>query len=167
MSDVHTEHCCLTHGCKYGNVDNECTVVSGEEKQSYPCENCEIDELSSVEKKEAVMKEITFFICSPTYIRNRWFHGPHIGMYLRRTRRVIDDNVVETIDIANVEVDEAHQGKGIFTEYLSVIESLAIWNHLTVYMENILNPKLAEFMFKRGYIRPDKIRDVCVYKKFL
>ena len=37
--DVHTEHCCLVHGCKYGNA-YKCTVMSCREKQSYPCEDC-------------------------------------------------------------------------------------------------------------------------------
>jgi hypothetical protein len=36
--DVHTEHCCKVHGCKYG--DETCSVVTGLKKQSYPCENC-------------------------------------------------------------------------------------------------------------------------------
>lgn len=38
MTDVHTEHCCLTHGCKYGNP--ECTVTTGRAAQSFPCERC-------------------------------------------------------------------------------------------------------------------------------
>lgn len=40
--DVHTEHCCLKHGCKY--MGKDCTVESGEKVQSYRCEYCE-DEL--------------------------------------------------------------------------------------------------------------------------
>lgn len=36
--DVHTEHCCLKHGCKYGDVD--CVVELGIKKQSFPCEWC-------------------------------------------------------------------------------------------------------------------------------
>lgn len=39
-TDVHTEHCCDIHGCKYGNVNNECTVQSGLKKQSHPCYYC-------------------------------------------------------------------------------------------------------------------------------
>lgn len=35
---VHTEHCCIIHGCKYG--DEDCPVVSGEKSQSYLCESC-------------------------------------------------------------------------------------------------------------------------------
>jgi C4-type Zn-finger protein len=38
VKDVHTEHCCAIHGCKYGNED--CTVYSGGKAQSYVCETC-------------------------------------------------------------------------------------------------------------------------------
>lgn len=37
--DVHTEHCCVKHGCKYGHED--CTVYTKQKMQSYPCEDCE------------------------------------------------------------------------------------------------------------------------------
>lgn len=39
--DVHTEHCCSKHGCKYG--DKACPVATGKKKQSYPCEICHED----------------------------------------------------------------------------------------------------------------------------
>lgn len=39
--DVHTEHCCVIHGCKYSNDD--CTVASEEKIQSFPCETCEME----------------------------------------------------------------------------------------------------------------------------
>lgn len=35
---VHETHCCLDHGCKYGEVD--CPVVLKLTKQVYPCESC-------------------------------------------------------------------------------------------------------------------------------
>lgn len=62
IKDVHTEHCCALHGCKYGltsrHHDSEtgqlkiavqgdgCPVVSGDKKQSFMCDVCdwEIDE---------------------------------------------------------------------------------------------------------------------------
>lgn len=34
--DVHTEHCCLTCGCKYG--DSDCTVTTCLKPQSIPCD---------------------------------------------------------------------------------------------------------------------------------
>lgn len=41
MKDVHTEHCCVRHGCKYINLD--CTVMTKKAEQSYPCEDCPED----------------------------------------------------------------------------------------------------------------------------
>jgi hypothetical protein len=44
--DVHTEHCCIRHGCKYATdlSDKKCTVASGQKSQSFMCEYCS-DEL--------------------------------------------------------------------------------------------------------------------------
>jgi hypothetical protein len=38
-ADVHTEHCCLEHGCKYG--DEDCSVTNYSQKQSFPCPECD------------------------------------------------------------------------------------------------------------------------------
>lgn len=39
MKDVHTEHCCVLHGCKYGK-DDICTVTQKIAPQSFICETC-------------------------------------------------------------------------------------------------------------------------------
>lgn len=60
--DVHTEHCCERHGCKYG--DEECSVVTGAKPQSFLCESCdegntELDYEDGYKAgREAVKKEI-------------------------------------------------------------------------------------------------------------
>ncbi len=45
---VHRTHCCIIHGCKYGNKD--CPVVLAEVEQEYLCEGCEM--FTSDEKRE-------------------------------------------------------------------------------------------------------------------
>jgi hypothetical protein len=35
--DVHTEHCCRIHGCKYGLLDGHCSVANGAKRPSFPC----------------------------------------------------------------------------------------------------------------------------------
>lgn len=35
---VHESHCCVLHGCKYG--DDDCPVANRQTKQDYPCETC-------------------------------------------------------------------------------------------------------------------------------
>lgn len=39
--DVHTEHCCIYHGCKYSYTKVICPVVAKAKVQSYPCEECD------------------------------------------------------------------------------------------------------------------------------
>lgn len=115
--------------------------------------------------KSKAMKEITSFLALP--MGNKWIESDdRISMYLRRTRHHIDNETVECIDIANIAVSEEYQGQGIFTGYLLAIEALAQVHNLTVYIENIHNPRLGAFLLKRGYIKIPNITDFCVYQKF-
>jgi hypothetical protein len=45
---VHRTHCCIKHGCKYG--DEDCPVANGSIKQDHDCEYC------YMEKEEAKAK---------------------------------------------------------------------------------------------------------------
>jgi hypothetical protein len=54
QKDIHTEHCCIKHGCKYGDSDHECTVTSGRGKQSKPCMVC-IDLEEEQENRKNIM----------------------------------------------------------------------------------------------------------------
>lgn len=49
VKDVHTEHCCKLHGCKYG--DEDCTVVNGSRLQSYRCQDCLWDDIELEHEK--------------------------------------------------------------------------------------------------------------------
>ena len=44
---VHQTHCCIEHGCKYGN--SNCPVELGLVQQTYLCEDCDIDGIKSIE----------------------------------------------------------------------------------------------------------------------
>lgn len=39
---VHTEHCCVIHGCKYG--DDDCPVQTRQKRQSCLCESCQYEQ---------------------------------------------------------------------------------------------------------------------------
>lgn len=54
VKDVHTEHCCIHHGCKYG--DEDCTVTTGKAPQSFPCEYCGEDEREDKIAGEAIYR---------------------------------------------------------------------------------------------------------------
>lgn len=53
-TDVHTEHCCLWHGCKYGE-DATCPVVNEDKPQSHLCEGCDTEAEQIREKIEEIL----------------------------------------------------------------------------------------------------------------
>jgi len=48
--ETHKSHCCVRHGCKYGEPD--CPVASGEVEQLYDCESCAWDKEEFSELEE-------------------------------------------------------------------------------------------------------------------
>ena len=57
---VHRTHCCVIHGCKYG--DYECPVSNGTIKQDYPCEDCSAGDKDKLfGKGDSVEKESLFY----------------------------------------------------------------------------------------------------------
>jgi hypothetical protein len=45
---VHAEHCCVLHGCKYG--EHDCPVTSGIVRQKYTCQCCFEEGIYTMEK---------------------------------------------------------------------------------------------------------------------
>ncbi|MDD5371251.1 MAG: hypothetical protein PHQ40_19385, partial [Anaerolineaceae bacterium] len=80
--------------------------------------------------------------------QNKWFRIDWVDVYLRTGRRFIYEEPEFCITIANVQVAPSKKkGKGIFTRFLESVEELGY----TVYIENVLNPRLADFFNRRGY----------------
>ena len=72
---VHTEHCCILHGCKYG--DRYCPVEYGERRQSYLCETCgtqNFPELLTTDEERLLWEKIY-----AKYGNRINTHGPSIG----------------------------------------------------------------------------------------
>lgn len=55
IKDVHTEHCCILHGCKYGKED-DCTVMKRLASQSYTCETCDYYGITTLEMVRKIDK---------------------------------------------------------------------------------------------------------------
>ena len=57
---VHRTHCCVIHGCKYGDL--ECPVEKGIIKQDYPCESCNAgDEHKLFGRGDSVDRDYLFY----------------------------------------------------------------------------------------------------------
>lgn len=58
---VHTEHCCFKHSCRYG--DDECPVVTGLKKQSFPCMDCRDERENFISKYVTADNDQCFELC--------------------------------------------------------------------------------------------------------
>ncbi len=85
------------------------------------------------------------FMQSP--INNKWIGDNNIQIYVRKAFHTYCGKVIQTIDIANIQQTEESKGKGYFREFMQHIETYGI----TIYIENILNPKLTVILIKNGY----------------
>jgi hypothetical protein len=52
---AHKTHCCLKHGCKYGN-DEDCPVFNGSIEQEYLCMDCDEDGISDLKMLHQIVK---------------------------------------------------------------------------------------------------------------
>lgn len=69
-----------------------------------------------------------------------------IECYMRHSRRVVDGQIVQCVDVANVITTP--QRKGTFTKFMTVLEELPI----NIYVENVLSKTLTQWFTKRdGY----------------
>lgn len=92
---------------------------------------------------------------------NAWIHHGDIAVYVRRGHHTLPPlrAIVDTFDVANIDVPQAKQKQGIFTRWLTMAEELAYEQGFTaVFVESVLNPHLARFLTKRGYTKsgPDE-----------
>lgn len=55
---VHVSHCCVMHGCKYGDGE-DCAVENKTHRQDYPCESC-VDVEEAEEQIKYLQEQIAF-----------------------------------------------------------------------------------------------------------
>lgn len=100
---------------------------------------------------------------------NGWVKEGNLAAYLRKSiHHTHPRRQYAFLDIASVEVHPSYQGRGLFTRFLKRCEAIARIHHRGVYVENILNPKLAAFVYRQGYL-PTEPRgvDTVFYKIWL
>lgn len=89
---------------------------------------------------------------------NQWLELEHMRVYVRKSQHYVEGNVVKTFDVANVTVDEAMRGKGIFKSFLADVKKLLADPALKgdiegIYAENVLNRRLEQSLPEMGFKR--------------
>jgi hypothetical protein len=85
--------------------------------------------------------------------RSQWFGNDIIDVYVRKSKRSVNDQVYDCFDIATITIHK--QGEHIFTKMLDIIERDFNKN---IFVESILEPRLFSFLEKRGYIYKDNYK---------
>lgn len=99
-----------------------------------------------LEQLESLIKRANESSSNNSYIR-----GEKIIAYVRVTSRLIQGQMMQTIDIGNVSVEEEHQKQGVFKHFLEGVETLAHRFDRTVYIESVLSRLLLEKLPEYGY----------------
>lgn len=94
---------------------------------------------------------------------NAWVKVPafKLRLYTRRTKHLLGEQLVETLDLASFEISERYRGKGLFTRFIALVESYAAELGLVVFVECVHNERLRAFLERRGYI---PVQDRCYWK---
>lgn len=96
--------------------------------------------------------------------RAQWFEEGEVHVYLRNAKHCIRTDkgacMLDTVDVASITVDNA--GQGHFTRFLADLEEAMpkLAPTRTIFVENVLSPRFAQFFEKRGYIQCNP-PDIC------
>lgn len=77
---VHAGHCCVIHGCKYG--DSDCPVVNKKIKQHYLCEECNMEGITNLEFLQKIAE--AKFNIGDVVIHYKFGKGEILGNYHKR-----------------------------------------------------------------------------------
>lgn len=84
---------------------------------------------------------------------NEWLkYDDGLEVYVRKSSRLDNLQVYRScVDVANMSLPKSSRGKGYFTSWIKMCEQQADTRDLHVYVENLLNTRLAHFFYRRGY----------------
>lgn len=94
------------------------------------------------------------------FAKSKWFEDGSMRVYMRfepmrHFRSKSGDAVYKRIlTVSNVSVNEELRGKGIYSQFLAEIESVATKNNIDgIMIENVLDPNQTKIYTDRGYVK--------------
>jgi predicted acetyltransferase len=101
----------------------------------------------------AIFSALDAFLASSRNVASARLHieDEFMRVYVRKSTRLLDGAKRTTLDIATVEVDEQHRGKGHFGRFLAYAEIVNPFEAL--YIESVLDPAQWAIYESRGFRR--------------
>ena len=106
---------------------------------------------------------------------NAWVSFEDAEVYVRVTKRYLNNKGVRTIEIANVtresraeniDYNPLIKSTGFMNRLMNKLETYAVKHKIIVYVESILNEFLPEWYERRGYTRVQGTSPPSFYKSF-
>ena len=92
--------------------------------------------------------------------RNIWIRTDTLQVYVRKGNHLINDKLVTTLDIANIEVK--NKNKGIGTKFINNAHSSH--NFEVTFIENILNERFCKYLEINGWNKVENSLPPSLYK---
>jgi len=108
-------------------------------------------EYFSIYNYSDIFREFDRFLKSD--IRNVYIEDAYMIMYVRKSKRSINRQLYDFIDIANISIERDMRDKGVFTNFIS--ELLNRYPDFNILVENIFNPAVVTVLSKFGFERKD------------
>jgi hypothetical protein len=98
----------------------------------------------------SLIDQIRAFLQS--HMSRTYISDPTLVVYVRKGRRIINNDLVATLDIASV--NAYPPGRGIFTQFITQLEcELPTFSTIMcIFIESIVNDAFFEYLMRRGYM---------------
>lgn len=77
--------------------------------------------------------------------RNRWINEDGIQLYVRKSKRLVNNQMIDFLDIASITIKDKNKGK-----FQSLLK-LLMGKYENIYVESILNPIMCHILDKYGF----------------
>jgi hypothetical protein len=109
----------------------------------------------------SILTKLFQFLQSPE--RNMWLENKTVKLYVRKTKRLIEGQMVDFIDLASMSLkDEKDMGQGFFHHFLTRL--LKVYPARNFFIENILNDRIPKHLIEFGFnYQNNNIEQPCMY----
>ena len=110
-----------------------------------------------------IIEQLTDFIQKANKRRfgnNEWLEDHTMHVYVRKSPRIIKEQMLQALDIANIEV--VNKGQGTGGKFFEQAHAINPWQ--VTYFESVLNPGLGQHLLKAGYVQDAGKVPPCYYK---
>jgi hypothetical protein len=103
-----------------------------------------------------------YLLCSPIH---EWINlnDYKLVLYYRLNKRMINKEIVDSLDLANIQISSKHRNKRYFSKFINDLEQEMSQFHIVIFVESIINPILSSYLQSIGYSILSKDMDINIY----